>query len=115
MKTILLKFTIRAAFAIALLLVGFAAGFPVGQSIGFTTGSEWSFVQADLLAREAGVFMPVSYKEGTFHVVMKQSRHLYRSARQRADRHEAEMSYVNSGKSALIERVQPTQRISLMQ
>jgi hypothetical protein len=115
MKTILLKLTIRATFAIVLLLVGFAAGFPIGQSIGFSTGSEWSFVQADLLAREAGVFMPVNYKEGAFHVVVKQPRKLHKDARQIAERHDTEMSYVNSGKSALNERVQLAQRISLVQ
>jgi hypothetical protein len=115
MKTILLKLTIRAAFAIVLLLVGFAAGFPIGQSIGFSTGSEWSFVQADLLAREAGVFMPVNYKGGAFHVVVKQPRQLHKDARQIAERHDTEMSYVNSGKSALNERVQLAQRISLVQ
>jgi hypothetical protein len=115
MKTILAKFTFRAAFAIVLLLVGFAAGFPVGRSTGFTTGSEWSLVQAHLLAREAGVFMPVNYKEGAFHVVMKQPRRLHKGARERANRHEAEMAYESSGNSALFERVQLAQKISLMQ
>lgn len=114
MKIMLFRLTIRAAFVIVLLLMGFAAGFPIGRSSGFTTGSEWSFIQADLLAREAGVFMPINYKEGTFRVVVKQPRHLHRSARERANRHEAEMAYVNSGKSALIDHVQVTQRISLL-
>jgi hypothetical protein len=115
MKTILLKLAIRAAFVIALLLVGFAAGFPVGQSIGFTTGSEWSFMQADILAREAGVSMPVSYKEGKFRVVVKQPRHLYKKAWKLADKHEDEMAYVNTGKSGLNERIQLAQRMSLTQ
>ena len=115
MKTILTRLTFRAAFAIVLLLVGFAAGFPVGRSTGFTTGSEWSLVQADLLAREAGVFMPVNYKEGTFHVVMKQPRNLHKGARERANRHEAEMADEKSDNSASIESVQPARKISLMQ
>jgi hypothetical protein len=115
MKIILFRLTIRAAFVIVLLLMGFAAGFPVGRSIGFTTGSEWSFVQADLLAREVGVFMPVNYREGTFRVIVRQPRHLHKDARQRADRHEAEMAYVNSGKHALSQRVQLAQGISLRQ
>jgi hypothetical protein len=115
MKTILARLTFQAAFAIVLLLVGFAAGFPLGRSTGFTTGSEWSLVQADLLAREAGVFMPVNYKEGTFHVVMKQPRYLHKGARERANRHEEEMAYEKSGNSASIESVQPAQKISLMQ
>ena len=119
MKTIRSKLALRAAYAVVLLLVGFATGFPVGRSIGFVTGSEWSLVQADLLAREAGVFMPVNYQEGTFHVVVKQPRHLYRIAQERADRHEAKMltkePYASLSSGALMERVQPAQRISLMQ
>ena len=115
MKTILLKLILRAVFAFALLLVGFAAGFPIGQSIGFSTGSEWSFIQANLLAREAGVFMPVNYKDGKFRVVVKQPRRLYKKAWQLADRHEEEMAYVNTGNTALIDRVQLAQRTSLTQ
>jgi len=115
MKTILVKLIVRAALALALLLMGFAAGFPMGQSIGFTTGSEWSLIQADLLAREAGVFMPVNYKEGTFHVIVKQPRHLHKTAQQLADRHEQEMAYVNTGDTGLIGRVQLAQRTSLTQ
>jgi hypothetical protein len=115
MKTILAKFIFRAAFAIVLLLMGFAAGFPVGRSTGFTTGSEWSFVQADILAREAGMFMPINYKEGKFHVVMKQPRRLHKDARERANRHEAETAYESSGSNTLNERVQLAQKISLMQ
>ena len=115
MKTKLLKIVMRVAVVIALLFVGFAAGFPVGRSIGFTTGSEWSFVQADLIAREAGVVMPVQYREGTFRVVVKQPRHLYRNARQLAERHDEVMAYVDTGKISLIDRVQLAQRTSLMQ
>jgi hypothetical protein len=63
-----MKIVIRIVLVIALLMVGFAVGVPVGQSIGFATGSEWAIIQADLLAREAGVFMPVHYEEGMFRV-----------------------------------------------
>jgi hypothetical protein len=115
MKTILVKIITRATFVIVLLLVGFATGFPVGQSIGFTTGSEWSLMQADLLAREAGVAMPVNYKDGKFRVVVKQPRHLHKKAWQLADRQEKEMAYVNTGNTGLIDRVQLAQRISLIQ
>ena len=115
MKTILLKFTIWSVFVIALLLAGFAAGFPIGQSIGFTSGSEWSFMQAELLAREAGVVMPVTYREGKFRVVVRQPRHLHKKVWQLADKHEEEMVRVNTGKTPLIERVQLAQRITLMQ
>jgi len=90
MKTIMRIFLI-----IALLAAGFAAGLPVGQSMGFTTGSEWALVQAELLAREAGLNMPVSLQDGQFRVIMKQPRHLYKSAWRLADRYEQEISYVN--------------------
>jgi hypothetical protein len=115
MKTLLLKLTLWAVLVVALLSVGFAAGFPIGQSIGFATGSEWSLVQADIVAREAGVFMPVTYKEGAFRVVIKQPQHLYKKAWQLADRHEEEMVQVNKGKTLLIDRIQLAQRISIVQ
>jgi hypothetical protein len=83
-----MKIIIRAALAIALVAAGFAAGFPIGKSSGFTTGSEWALVQADILARESGVFMPVSFEEGQFRVVIKQPRDLYKRAWQLAKRHE---------------------------
>jgi len=60
MKTLLIRLFLWTAFSAALLLTGFAAGFETGQSSGFTKGGEWSIMQADLLAREAGVFMPVN-------------------------------------------------------
>lgn len=82
-----MKIMVRIAVVILLLLAGFGAGFPIGQSIGFSTGSEWALVQADILAREAGVFMPVHIEKGMFRVALKQPRHLYREAWQLADRH----------------------------
>ncbi len=85
--------------AIILLSVGFAAGFPVGQSIGFTTGSEWAFLQASLVARESGLAMPVNLVEGRFRIVLKQRRGLYRKTRQLADKYEEYMAYESvSGK-----------------
>lgn len=73
------------AIAVLLIVVGFAAGFPVGKSIGFETGSEWALVQAKILAREADSFMPVYLADGEFRVVIKQPRHLYRNAWKLAD------------------------------
>lgn len=72
-----------------LLLAGLAAGFAAGLNTGFATGSEWSLMQADILAREAGVSMPVSYDGNTFRVVIKQPKGLYRRASRLADREEA--------------------------
>jgi hypothetical protein len=70
------------------LIVGLAVGFQTGRSSGFETGSEWALVQADILAREAGLSMPVVLDAGTFRVIMKQPRGLYRRAWRLADEHE---------------------------
>lgn len=71
-----------------LLLAGLIAGFVAGKITGFATGSEWALMQADTLAREAGVFMPVSYDGRTFRVVIKQPRGLYRKASRLANQQE---------------------------
>lgn len=87
-----MKIIIRTLSALVLLAMGFAAGFPAGKSSGFETGSEWALKQADVLAREAGVFMPVYLSEGNFRVVIRQPRGLYKRAWQLADRHEEQQS-----------------------
>ncbi len=81
-----MKILTEIVIAIALLLVGFAAGYPVGKSVGFATGSEWALVQADILAREEGAFMPVYLDNGNFRVVIKQPRNFYKRAWQLAER-----------------------------
>jgi hypothetical protein len=101
--------------AIALLIVGFAAGFPAGKSAGFTSGSEWALVQANIIAREAGVFMPVSLNDGQFRVVLKQPRQLYKRAWELADRDEEEMRWVNSSKRSLSETVLLARNMSMTQ
>jgi len=83
-----MKIIIQLVLAITLLAAGFAAGFPVGKSSGFATGSEWALVQAEILARESGLVMPVAYEEGRFRIIIKQPRSLYKRAWQLADRHE---------------------------
>ena len=80
-----MKIVVRLVIAVVLLSAGFAAGLPVGQGMGFTSGSEWALVQANVLAREAGLFMPVYMEEGSFRVVMPQPRSLHRRARQLAE------------------------------
>jgi hypothetical protein len=62
-------------------------------------------VQANITAREAGVFMPVTLNDGQFRVVLKQPRQLYKRAWELADRDEEEMRWVNSGKRSLSETV----------
>jgi hypothetical protein len=76
------------AIAVFLLMFGFAVVFQAGRTMGFRTGSEWALLQADLIAREAGVFMPVYLEGDKFRVVLKQPRGLYRRAWQMADRYE---------------------------
>ena len=71
--------------AIALLVAGAAIGFPAGRDLGFKIGSEWALVQADLVAEEAGVFMPVQLQNDRFVVVLKQPPGLYRNAWRLAD------------------------------
>ena len=100
-----MKILIRIVLAIALLIAGFAAGFPAGKSAGFTSGSEWALVQANIIAREAGMSMPVSLDEGQFRVVIRQPRHLSKQAWELADRDEEEMRLVNSSKKSLTETV----------
>jgi hypothetical protein len=109
-----MKILIQIVFAIALLMAGFAAGFPAGKSAGFTSGSEWALMQATLLAREAGVFMPVSLNEGQFRVVIKQRRHIYKRAWELADRNDVEMNRVNSGKRSLSETILLARNVSMM-
>ena len=107
-----LKIITRTALSLALLGAGFAAGFPVGKDAGFTTGSEWALVQANLLAREAGVFMPVYLEQGQFRVVIKQPRGLYKRAWQLADAKEEKVPWLNSGELALSKTVQRGGRVS---
>jgi hypothetical protein len=75
-------------FAFLFLLLGLAIGFKTGRTSGFETGSQWALMQADILAREAGLSMPVVLDAGTFRVIMKQPRGLYRRAWRLADEHE---------------------------
>lgn len=81
-----MKTLTRITCVVVLLAIGFAAGFPIGSTVGFTKGSEWALVQADILAREAGLFMPVFFEGGIFRVIMKQPHGLYRRAWQLADK-----------------------------
>jgi hypothetical protein len=82
---------LRIIVVVVLLALGFAAGFPVGQRIGFSTGTEWAIVQADIVAREAGVIMPVAFESGNFRITLQQPRNLYRTAWKLAERHYTEV------------------------
>ena len=90
------RIIVRIVVIVILLAVGFAAGFPVGRQAGFMTGSEWAMVQAEIVAREAGMSMPVTLEDGELHIVVKQPEDLYRQARQRAALSLAEVRIVRS-------------------
>ena len=110
-----MKILIQMALAAVLVVAGFAAGFPVGKSVGFTTGSEWALVQADILARESGLFMPVSFEDGRFRVTIKQPRNLYKRAWQLADRHDEKMQAEDMVTHSLSRTVQLAQNIQMTQ
>jgi hypothetical protein len=109
-----MKVTVRIMLSIALLIAGFAAGFPAGMSAGFTSGSEWALMQANIVAREAGVFMPISLNDGKFRVVIKQPRDLYKRAWELADKHEEEMLQVNSSEKSLNETVRLARNVTML-
>ena len=108
-----MRIIMRLALMTLLLILGFAAGFPVGQSRGFSTGSEWAFVQARMFAREAGIFMPVTYEAGQFRITLKQPKHLYRNARLHAERYENEALLMSRGEETLNEDAPLVQNVSL--
>jgi hypothetical protein len=109
MKTIL-----RVTFMILLVMAGVAVGVPIGQNRGFSTGSEWAIVQANILAREAGLFMPVNFEAGQFRIMMKQPKHLYKKAWRLADKREDEIEYVCNGDTTLYERIPLARNASLL-
>lgn len=77
---IIAKIAVRMTLILALLAAGFSLGFPIGRHNGFTTGSEWAMVQADIAAREAGVSLPFSIEDGQIHMVVKQPAGIYKRA-----------------------------------
>jgi hypothetical protein len=86
-RTQLMKTMHQLFIATALLAFGFAFGFTLGKNAGFNIGSEWAIIQADIVAREAGMFMPVRLENGTFRVKLKQPRDLYQRVWRFADEH----------------------------
>lgn len=94
---------LRIAAAIVLLFAGFAAGVPVGTSIGFDHGSEWALVQADLLAREVGVSMPVQYEDGQLRVIIRQPQNLHRRAWRLSEREYEAQKASEKGSRTLVE------------
>ena len=91
-----MKTLTRITCVVVLLAIGFAAGFPIGSTIGFTRGSEWAIVQADVIARESGLLMPIGFDGGMFRVIMKQPRGLYKRVWQEADKRDRQREEVKN-------------------
>jgi len=108
-----MKIMIRISLVIMLLAIGFALGFPIGQSRGFATGSEWAFVQASLIARERGLFMPIHFVEGRFRIVRKQPRDLYQRSRQLAEKNDADVVEESSSGKELVKNMSLIQSTNL--
>src|SRR5512143_2710524 len=81
----LMRIISQIIMAIALLATGFALGVPFGKNVGFNIGSEWAIKQADIVAKEAGMYMPVHMENGTFRVKFKQPPGLHQRAWKLAD------------------------------
>ena len=95
-KGVVMKTATRIIYVVLLLAVGFAAGFPIGSMSGFSRGSEWAIVQADIIARESGLFMPVGFDGGMFRVIMKQPRGLYKKVWQQAEKQDRKREELKS-------------------
>ncbi len=80
-----MKKLLGAVIAIAVLIYLLTITFQAGKIAGFETGSEWAMVQADIVAREAGMSLPVYLDEGAFRIVLRQPSGLYRKAWRLAD------------------------------
>ena len=87
-----MKKVLGILFIIMLVLFGFMLAFQFGESIGFDSGSEWAIVQASIVAREAGVFMPVYMSDGAFRVILRQPPGVYKRAWRNADQYEKSCS-----------------------
>ena len=74
--------------SVVLLLACIGISFQAGKNAGFKSGSEWALVQAEIVAGEAGVFMPVYMKDGKFRVVLRQPPGVYKKAWKMADEYE---------------------------
>lgn len=84
----MIKVLVTILISLVLVVLAFGIGFQSGRSSGFETGSQWALMQASIVAREAGFFMPVYLDEGSFRLVVKQRHGLYKKAWQQADHYE---------------------------
>jgi len=71
-------------------------------------------VQANILARESGLFMPVSFEDGQFRVIIKQPRNFYKRAWQLAETHDEKMQVEDMAMDSLSRTVQLEQNTQLL-
>jgi hypothetical protein len=100
-----MKIIIQMIMAAALMALGFAIGYPMGKNVGFNNGGEWAIIQAEIVAREAGMFMPVRLEGGVFRVKLKQPVDLHQRAWKIADKHFEELAIGANCDRRLVERV----------
>lgn len=77
-----------AAIAAVFMAFLLASAFHSGKRSGFRTGSEWAILQAAIVAREAGIALPLYLHDGAIRVVLRQPPGLYQKAWRLADRFE---------------------------
>ena len=81
-----MKKLFNAALALMVLVFLLSIAFHSGKRSGFRTGSEWAILQAEIVAREAGMVLPVYLQNGAFRVVLRQPSGLYQKAWHLADK-----------------------------
>lgn len=81
-----MKKLFKATLAVTLLVFLLSIAFHSGKRDGFRTGSEWAMLQATIVAREAGIALPVYLHNGAFRVMLRQPPGLYKKAWQLADK-----------------------------
>lgn len=101
-----MKIIIQMIATVALLALGFALGFPVGKNVGFNNGSEWAIIQAEIVAREAGMFMPIHLEDGVFRIKLRQPGDLHQRAWKIADKHFEELAISGNCDNRQVKRVQ---------
>ncbi len=80
-----MKRVLKAAITIAFVVFLVSIAFNSGKRAGFRNGSQWAILQAGIVAREAGLVLPVYLHNGAFRVVFRQPPGLYKRAWRLAD------------------------------
>ncbi len=81
-----MKWILKTGLTVVLLAYLLTIAFNSGKKAGFKNGSQWAMLQAQIVAREAGIVLPIYLYDGAFRVVFKQPPGLYRKAWRLADK-----------------------------